>query len=187
MVNGASPGPAPATQARASNSRPTRSSWRTWPHRKLRRKVPSVDGALTVTPRVQAVLPVRKASASSIQSPPARACPRESGGRRPPGSSACRRCWPGQERRPSPGADQPVHPDPGGGPRLPEALARRWLPDGDRRRRSVCGRDDYVVASKRCSFSGVGFVMKNHYPRFRGALFHACRTPLIPTPSVDSG
>ena len=40
MVNGASPGPAPARQARASSSRLTRSSWRTWPHRKLRRKVP---------------------------------------------------------------------------------------------------------------------------------------------------
>ena len=45
MVRGASPGPAPAAQARASNSRLTRSSWRTWPHRKLRRKVSRVDGA----------------------------------------------------------------------------------------------------------------------------------------------
>ena len=41
----------PAAQARASNSRLTRSSWRTWPHRKLRRKVPRVDGALTVPPQ----------------------------------------------------------------------------------------------------------------------------------------
>ena len=72
-MNGASLGPAPAAQARASNCRLTRSSWRTWPHRKLRKKVPRVDGALTVPPRVQAVLPVRKASASSIQSPPVRA------------------------------------------------------------------------------------------------------------------
>ena len=94
---------------------------------------------------------------------------------------------PGQGRRPSRGAGQPVHPDPGGGPTLPEALARRWLPDGDRRRRSVCGRDNYVVASNRCSFSGVGFVMKNHYPRFRGAPFRALSTPLVPTPSVDLG
>ena len=69
MVNGASPGPAPAAQARASSSRLTRSSWRTWPHRKLRRKVPRVDGALTVPPRVQAVPPVRNTSASSMQSP----------------------------------------------------------------------------------------------------------------------
>ena len=43
MVNGPSPGPAPAAQARASSSRLTRSSWRTWPHRKLRRKVPRVE------------------------------------------------------------------------------------------------------------------------------------------------
>ena len=40
MVNGPSPGPAPADQARASSSQLTRSSWWTWPHRKLRRKVP---------------------------------------------------------------------------------------------------------------------------------------------------
>ena len=71
MVNGASPGPAPAAQARASNSRLTRSSWRTWPQRKLRRKVPKVEGALTVPPRARAVPPVRNTSASSMQSPPA--------------------------------------------------------------------------------------------------------------------
>ena len=29
--------------------------------------------------------------------------------------------------------------------------------------------------------------MKNHYPRFRGAPLHALSTPLVPTPSVDSG
>ena len=73
MVRGVSPGPAPAAQARASNSRLTRSSWRTCPHRKLRRKVPRVDGALTVPPRVRAVPPVRNTSASSMQSPPASA------------------------------------------------------------------------------------------------------------------
>ena len=38
-----------------------------------RRKVPRVDGALTVPPRVQAVPPVRNTSASSMQSPPASA------------------------------------------------------------------------------------------------------------------
>ncbi len=73
MVNGASPGPASAAQARASSSRLTRSSWRTWLHRKLRGKVPRVDGAFTVPPRVEAVPPARNASASSMQSPPARA------------------------------------------------------------------------------------------------------------------
>ena len=70
--------PGPAT------SRLTRSSWRTWPHLKLRRKVPRVEGALAVKPSTRAVQPARSTSASSMQSPPARACPRESGGRRPP-------------------------------------------------------------------------------------------------------
>ena len=73
MVNGPSPGPAPAAQARASNSRLTRSSWRTWPHRKLRRNVPRVDGALTTQPMAPAVPPMRNTSASSMQSPPASA------------------------------------------------------------------------------------------------------------------
>ena len=40
-------GPPPAAHARANNSRLTRSSWRTWPHRKLCRKAPRVEGALT--------------------------------------------------------------------------------------------------------------------------------------------
>ena len=71
MVKGESPGPAPAAQARASNPRLTRANWRTWPHRKLRRKVPKVDGALTTQPSTRPVLPERKASASSMQSPPA--------------------------------------------------------------------------------------------------------------------
>ena len=73
MVRGASPGPAPAAQARASSSRLTRSNWRTWPQRKLRRKVPKVDGAFTVPPMTLAVPPLRNTSASSMQSPPARA------------------------------------------------------------------------------------------------------------------
>ena len=68
MVRGVSPGPAPDFQARASNSRLTRSSWRTWPQRKLRRKVPRVDGALTMQSRKPAVPP-----ASSMESPPASA------------------------------------------------------------------------------------------------------------------
>ena len=73
MVNGASPGPAPAFQTRASNSRLAQSSWRTWPHLKLRRKVLRVEGALAVKPSTRAVPPARSTSASSMQSPPARA------------------------------------------------------------------------------------------------------------------
>ena len=53
MVSGPSLGPPPAAQARASSSRLTRSSWRTWPHRKLRRNVPRVEGALTVHPSTE--------------------------------------------------------------------------------------------------------------------------------------
>ena len=55
MVNGPSPGPEPAAQARDSSSGLTRSSWRTWPHRKLRRKVPRVDRALTAQPMAPVV------------------------------------------------------------------------------------------------------------------------------------
>ena len=73
MVNGPSPGPEPAAQARDSSSGLTRSSWRTWPHRKLRRKVPRVDRALTAQPMAPVVPPVRNTSASSMQSPPASA------------------------------------------------------------------------------------------------------------------
>ena len=62
-----------AGEARSSNWRLTRSSWRTWPHRKLCRKVPRVDGALTVQPMAPVVPPVRNTSASSMQSPPASA------------------------------------------------------------------------------------------------------------------
>ena len=72
-MKAASPGPAPAAQARASNWRVTPSSWRTCPQRKLRRNVPRVDGALTVQPSTGAVPPERKASLSSMQSPPASA------------------------------------------------------------------------------------------------------------------
>ena len=73
MVNGSSPGPAPADQAPASSSRLARSNWRTWPHWKLRRKVPKVDGAFTAQPSTRSVPPARRASASSMQSPPASA------------------------------------------------------------------------------------------------------------------
>ena len=73
MVNGPSPGPAPAAQARDSSSRLTRSNWRTWPHRKLRRKVPRVDGALTTQPMAPDVPPVRNTSEASMKSPPASA------------------------------------------------------------------------------------------------------------------
>ena len=69
MVSGPSPGPAPAAQARASSSRLTRSSWRTWPHRKLRRNVPRVEGALTMHPSTEEVAPHAAHSLQSKWSP----------------------------------------------------------------------------------------------------------------------
>ena len=62
-----------------------------------------------------AVPPVRNTSASSMQSPPARPCPRESGGRRPPGSASCRPGSPAPAHCPGRGDGQPVHADPGAG------------------------------------------------------------------------
>ena len=73
MVTGASPGPAPAAQARPNSSPATLSSWRAWPQLKDRKKVPSVEGASTPWPSTASVSPDRSTSASSIQSPPASA------------------------------------------------------------------------------------------------------------------
>src|ERR1019366_8477155 len=67
-VKGASPGPAPAFQARASSSPLTASSWRACPQVKARRKVPMVDGAATHWPIIEAVAPERSRSTSSMQS-----------------------------------------------------------------------------------------------------------------------
>ena len=58
-MNGAAPGPAPSAHARASNARLRRSSWRTWPQRKLRKNVPRVDGAFTVQPSTRPAPPAQ--------------------------------------------------------------------------------------------------------------------------------
>ena len=179
-MNGASLGPAPDAQARASNWRLTRSSWRTWPHRKLRKKVPRVDGALTVTPRVQAVPPVRNASASSIQSPPARAEATSVISLSPvlarPRGAAQVQVLLNQLR-------QAQTPGQGGGKHQPGIGHQAMV----RRRRLGCGRGGYVVASKRCSFSGIGFLFQNHYPRYKGAPSYPLKPSATPIPSVDSG
>ena len=44
-----------------------------------------------------------------------------------------------------------------------------------------------VVASVGCSFSGVGFLLQNHYPRSTGAPSCRFRTLTRRPPSVDSG
>ena len=99
-----------------------------------------VDGALTVLPRVQAIPPVRNTSASSMQSPPARPCPRESGGQPQPGSSSCRPCSPGPGRGQGRDGCGPVRAGPGAGPGWPAGPARHWPPGGDRRRRCGCSQ-----------------------------------------------
>ena len=125
MVRGVSPGPAPAAQARASNSRLTRSSWRTCPHRKLRRKVPRVDGALTVPPR--------KCGRSRRCATRRR---RQCSHRQPAQTQPAVMILAGV--RPARGIAQvqarpvPVGASPGAGPRWWEGSARHWLPDGGR-------------------------------------------------------
>ena len=69
----------------------------------------------------------------------------------------------------------------------PEGSARRWPAGGGCRKRHGYGRGDCVVASIRCSWLGLGFVSKNHYPRFTGVPFHHFRKPLTRPRSVDWG
>ena len=65
------PGSAPTAPGQQSPL--TRSNWRTWLHRKLHRNLARVDGVLTKKPMQTAVPPLRNTSASSTQSPPAKA------------------------------------------------------------------------------------------------------------------
>ena len=58
------------SQARFRAIRDMASSWRTLCHLNACRKVPRVEGALTLNPRIRAVSPARNTSASSMQSPP---------------------------------------------------------------------------------------------------------------------
>ena len=117
--------PAPADQARANNSRLTRSSWRTWPHRKLRRNVPRVDGALTTQPMVPAVPLGCSTSASS----------------------ACRRRWLVLGHRPGRGGAERVGTSRDAKPMWLAGSAERWATGGGHRRRFACGRGGCVVAS----------------------------------------
>ena len=178
MVRGPSPGPALAFQALASNWRLTRSSWRTWPHRKLRRKVPRVDGALTVPPRRCARHRSRRCSRRRPEPAPVKTG--GGGHQRHQLVAGVGPAWA------APQAEVPVH-------QLGQA---QMLGQGGRKDQTGVGHQAVVVegdpeavgtVAKRCSFSGVGFLFQNHYPRFRGAPFHRFR-PLTPRfPSVDSG
>ena len=55
------------------------------------------------------------------------------------------------------------------------------------RRRFGCGRGGSVAASVGRSFSGVGFLFQNHYPRSAGAPSYRFRSLTRRPPSVDSG
>ena len=58
--------PLPDNPKRDRTNHPNTQQVRQCPHRKLRRKVPRVDGALTTQPRTPTVPPARSASASSM-------------------------------------------------------------------------------------------------------------------------
>ena len=52
------------------------------------------------------------------------------------------------------------------------------------RRRPVCGRDDYVVASKRCSFTGVGFADEKPLSQIQRSTLSRSQHTFNPHPSV---
>ena len=66
--------------------------------------------------------------------------------------------------------------------------AQTWLPlvryDSASRRSFLLTFKTVAIGS---SFSGVGFLLQNHYPRSTGALSYRFRTPTRRSPSVDSG
>ena len=78
---------------------------------------------------------------------------------------------PGRGHRPGQRGGPPVHPSPGAGPEWPAESAWHWLSGDGRRRRRRCGQGGYVITSERCSLFLAGILIKNHYPRFRGAPF----------------
>ena len=144
MVNGPSPGPAPAAQARDSNSRLTRSNWRTWPHRKCcAGKFPGWMCALTTSRWRQ--LSRRYAQHVGVVNEVA---------------PSQRRGHQGQHlvswvRSPRRVSQVDVAVDDSRRPRcwarVTGRAAQHWPPGGGRRRRYGCGRDGCVLASIGCS------------------------------------
>ena len=108
MVNGASPGPAPADQARASSSRLTRSNWRTWPRRCAARR----------RRRCSLLRPAQKPPASS----PCRRCWLGLG--RDPGPGAGQPVRAGPDAGPAWLAGSARHWPPGGGRRRRRGCGR---------------------------------------------------------------
>ena len=135
---------------------------------KLGRKGPQGGWRPDTQPGAQAVPSVRNTSASSRQSPSVRAeatsfISLSAVLARPRASLRSRCFWIGWGR-------------PGWPERSVPALAtRRWSFKETRMQSGDC-----VVASIGCSFSGVGFVFQNHYPRLRGAPLRPFWRPHIP-------
>jgi len=109
----------------------------------LRRKVPSVDGALTVHPRTRSVPPARNASASSMQSPPASAEETSVAILSPVFALPVRRRGRGDGRRAPAGRDVRRA--------WPAAAGPRGPPGGRRRRRWRAAWGCSVIASNGCS------------------------------------
>ena len=97
MVIGDLPGPAPSVQARRIASAITASSWRTCPKVKARKKVPSVEGAITRNGSTRWVAPARSRSAWSMWLAPAKMAATKVStlrpGREPPTRSPRRTIW----------------------------------------------------------------------------------------------
>ena len=180
MVNGPSPGPAPADQARASSSRLTRSSWRTWPPPEAAQEGPqggwrldyAADGASRPA-GAQHVGVVNAVSSGQKQKPPA--------------SSPCRRCWLGLGRDPGPGAGQPVRAGPDAGPAWLAGSAQHWPPGGGRQRRFGCGRGGHLLASFGCSWPGDGFLFQKPLSQMHRSTFLPLQHTATLIFSVDWG
>ena len=144
MVNGPSPGPVPAAQARDSNSRLTRSNWRTWPHRKLRRKVPRVGWRLDYTAD-GASCPAGTQHVGVVNE----VAPSQRRGHQ--GQQLVSRVRPPRRVSQVDVANRRLHAGPGAGLGSPGGAAQHWPPGGGRQTRFGCDRDDCVVASIGCS------------------------------------
>ena len=169
MVRGPSPGPAPAAQARASNSRLTEIQLADMAPPEAAQKGPqggwrldhAADGASRPA-GAQHVGVVR------MQSPPARAEATSVITLSPvlarPGAR------PRSRRRSTSSRKMPAQ-------RGWHGSAQHWPPGGGRQRRFGCGRGGHLLASFGCSCLGTVSCFKSHYPRWTGALSYPFSTP----------
>ena len=185
MVNGPSPGPQPAAQPGFQHSRLTRSNWRTWPHRKLRRKVPRVDGALT-SAADGATCPAGTQHVGVVNE----VAPSQRRATRPPYSQQLvSRVRPPRRVPQVDVAVRRLHAGPGAGLGSPGAAAQHWPRGGGRQTRFGCGRDGCVLASIGCSlfWGRLTCCFKTIIPDSQELASCRFRTLTRRPPSVDSG